>query len=70
MTTAPFVCATSGEEFLPEEGGKCCLCQRLLLSQYLHDRLFPRQLAPVCVDCLHDIGELALNRELPKSQRA
>lgn len=66
MTTTPFVCAKSGQEFSPEEGGKCGVCQRLLLSQYLRNKLFARQLTPVCVDCLTDFAELALKGKLPK----
>jgi hypothetical protein len=66
MTTTPFVCAKSGEEFLPEEGGKCGICQRLLLHRYSYSKMFARQLAPVCVDCLRDIGDLAVKGKLPK----
>jgi hypothetical protein len=65
MTAIPFVCAKSGQEFLPGEGGKCGLCKRLLLAQYLHSKVFARQLAPICTDCLNDLGELARKDKLP-----
>jgi len=65
MTTIPFVCAKSGQDFLPNEGGKCCICQRLLLLHFLHTKLFSRQAMPICVDCLKDIVDLAMKKNVP-----
>jgi hypothetical protein len=66
MTTTPFTCAKSGEEFLPGEGGTCALCQRLLLAQYLHSKIFPRQVSPVCSDCVSDLREIAKMDKWPR----
>ena len=57
MTTRPWVCAKTGQDFLPEEGGQCGLCRRLLSAEFLRSRLYPRQVAPVCTDCIDDTGQ-------------
>jgi hypothetical protein len=67
MTTSPFKCAKTGQEFLPHEGGHCGLCRRLLLTQFLHSKIFPRQVAPACSDCLADLREVASKDKWPSA---
>jgi len=61
----PFKCEKSGRDFLPEKGGQCGLCARLLILSYLHEKLYTKQKYPICIDCLNEIGQLALKNKLP-----
>lgn len=56
MTTVPFICAKSGDSFLPEQGGQCALCRRLMRSAYLVLNAVEGQRAPLCVDCLEGLS--------------
>jgi hypothetical protein len=60
----PFKCGKSGQEFLPENGGKCGLCDRLLISSYLYENLYPQQRYPICVDCLQKIKKLIFTKKI------
>jgi hypothetical protein len=61
----PFKCEKSGQEFLPNDGGQCCVCHRFLLLGYLHQSLFPQQKSPICIDCLHEIENLIIAKKIP-----
>jgi len=58
MTTVPFICAKSGRQLLPEEGGKCGVCLEVMLLRYLRLGVIPRQVAPICVDCERQLLDL------------
>jgi hypothetical protein len=61
----PLICEKSKQEFLPNEGGQCCMCNRFLLLRYLYQDLFPKQKLPICIDCLSEIENLILAKKIP-----